>query len=126
MISLNASNETALWSVIDDDVDDEMMDDGNGRRGNVVCGRILHLEYGMAVGSSKISYGSWFLVLFSLSLVCEIEDKGQWWGYCMSFRYSFALLSSLKKSEASVVVRPVKVVSFLSCGTFARVACDAL
>ena len=34
--------------------------------------------------------------------------------YWRSIRYSLALLSSLKKSEASVVVRPVKVVSFLS------------
>ena len=50
----------------DDDVGDEMMSDGNGRR------------YDMAVGSSKVSYGSWFLFLFFPFLVCKVEDKGQW------------------------------------------------
>ena len=95
--------------------DDGMMSDGKGRLVMLFLGGFLHLEYGMAVGSSGISYGSWFLFfLFSLFLVYKIEDKGQWWGYWMSFRYSFALLSNLKKSEALVVVRPVKVVSFLS------------
>ena len=89
----------------------------------VFVGGVYALEYGMAVGSSKVSYGSWFSVFcVSPFLVCRIEDKGQWWGYWESFRYSFALLSNLKKSEASVVVRPVRVVLFLS-GWYVRASC---
>ena len=58
----------------DDDVDDEMMSGGDGRRGNVVCGRIFCiLEYGMAVGSSKILYGSLFL--FFVFPFSRIRDR---------------------------------------------------
>ena len=63
-----------------------------------------------------------FCLLFFPFLVCKIEDKGAVVVYWWSFRYLFALLSNLKKSEASVVVRPVKVVSFVS-GWYFRASC---
>jgi len=75
-----------------------------------------------AVGGSVVGlsgYGGWFFVrlwfVFSF-LVCKIGNRGgsSWVFYGWSFRYSFALLSNLKKSEASGVVRPVRVVLFLS------------
>ncbi len=52
---------------------------------------------------------------FFAFLVCKIGNRGavvRFYGW--SFRYSFALLTNLKKSEASGVVRPVRVVLFLS------------
>ena len=90
-----------------------------------VCGRredfcIWNMVWQLVAAKYRMAVG--FCFLFSLFLVCEIEDKGQWWGYWMSFRYLFALLSNLKKSEASGVVRPVRVVLFLS-GWYLRASC---
>ena len=81
---------------------------------------------GMGFVLVLVEYGSWFLFVFHfclLFLVCKIGDRGAVvrfiGGY---FRYSFALLSSLNKSEASGVVRPVRVVLFLS-GWYFRASC---
>ena len=53
-----------------DDDGDEIVGDRKRTAGNVcvVGGRCAFLEYGMAVGSSKISCGSWILFLNSLFL----------------------------------------------------------
>ena len=55
-----------------------------------------------------LEFGSWFSVFILWSLFSCARSRAvvcYWW----SFRYSFALLSSLKKSEASVVVRPARL-----------------
>ena len=76
MISLNASNETALRSVMVAVMNSEMMGSGNKEGGGglfCLCG--VRLLFATVVG-----YGSWFLFVFhfcSLFLVCKIGDKWQ-------------------------------------------------
>ena len=40
----------------------------------VLWEEFLRLEYGMAVGSSKVSYGSWFSVFLCFSL-SRVQDR---------------------------------------------------
>ncbi len=49
-------------------------------------------------------------------------DKVRVFVYARSLRYSYMLLRSLKKSDASAAVRPVMVTSFLS-GLYLQASC---
>ena len=72
------------------------------------CGGFLrHMTVGIAW-----QLGSVFPSLFSR--VQDRRKRGSGRFYWWLRRYSCALLSNLKKLEASVVVRPVNVVLFLS------------
>ena len=103
-----------------------VMSSGN-RRGGLffLCGDSCFFNGGGFV-FGLVGYGGWFLFcVFSFFRFSRVQDRRSWGSsevYWWSFRYSFALLSNLKKSEASGVVRPVRMVLFLS-GWYRRASC---
>ena len=143
VMSLKTLNETALWRGMMGCLFDDGMTCGGdgGERGGVVfvweflmfalwCVLVLPWD----IIWQLVSRSSWFLFsVFPFSRVQDIRREGSGkaekrvtfppkWVYWRSFRYSLALLRSLKKSEASAVVGPVVAWSFLS-GWYLRASC---
>lgn len=105
-------------------VDDGLCEEGVGAAEGVCVAGVSEVFW-MCRWTKRLSCVSWFHVWFSLWTVLkswffgvEVGAEGfsrhDFLSYWRSFKYSLALLRSLKKSEASVAASPVVAGSFLS------------